>query len=186
MATSKRDGKKLQARKDYEHEIVFERTFKVPFTRFVTGAMLRGQEMEDFVVTEYEKLTGNNVRRVGCYYNAYFVASPDGEVGDDGLIEVKWVYDKTFSELVGGGEIPDEHYLQMQGQMWATGRKWCDYVVGNENSGHFFLERVERDDEMIDTIKDSLHDQVLSAISVPGRLHKFSQPPESLAESKEF
>ena len=155
LATSKRDGKPLQGRKDYEAELAFEIAFNVPFSRFVTAAMEEGQRMEEFLKREYEKKKDVIVKTVGCYYNNYFVASPDGEVGDDGLIETKWVWDKTFSDVLVNG-VPEEHYLQVQGQLWASGKKWCDYVVGNNNTQHFTIIRVERDEDTIKRIAESL------------------------------
>ena len=180
MAVSKRDGKPLQARKDYEAELLFEIEFDVPFTRFVTGAMEEGQAMEEFVKRQYEQIEDVIVRPTGCYYNEYFVASPDGEIGDDGLIEIKWVYDKTFSDVLANG-VPEAHMLQMQGQLWASGRKWCDYVVGNGNSQHFTIIRVERDEAIIDSIRESLMD-VRFKSERPGRMNDrifpFSETPQ--------
>lgn len=176
MATSKRDGKPLQARKDYEAELAFEVQFNTPFTRFVTRAMEEGTIMEDFIKRQYEKQMGVIVQPAGCYYNNYFVASPDGLVDGDGLVEVKWVYDKTFSDILVNG-VPDEHMLQMQGQLWASGRKWCDYVVGNGNTNTFKVIRVERDEETIDRIRNSLKEGKLEVWVNAENVFKFTESP---------
>lgn len=185
LAVSKRDGKPLQARKDYEAELAFECAFNVAFTRFVTGAMEAGQIMEEFLKRQYEQKYNVIVRPVGCYYNNYFVASPDGEVDGDGLIECKWVYDKTFADVLANG-VPDEHMLQMQGQLWASGKKWCDYVVGNANSQHFKVIRVERDEETISRIRDSLKDGKLDTWVNTDNVFAFTEKPETLSLDKEF
>lgn len=157
LAVGKRDGKPLKARKDYEAELAFEVRFGTPFSRYVTEAMQQGTIMEDHLKRAYEQAKGVMVKPAGCYYNSAFAASPDGLVGEDGLIECKWVYDTTFSSVLTDG-IPEEHYLQMQGQLWASGRKWCDYVVGNGNVGRFIVKRVERDEDTISRIRESLKD----------------------------
>lgn len=192
LAVSKRDGKPLQARKDYEAEIAFEKEFNVPFTRFATSAMEEGQMMEEFLKRQYEKKCDVLVRPVGCYYNDHFVASPDGEIGKDGLIETKWVYDKTFADVLVNG-VPEEHMLQIQGQLWASNRKWCDYVVGNGNTGRFVIIRVERDEETIDRIRESLKDGTISVWASSANVFEFetlegsSAPPTSnVTLDKEF
>ena len=68
MAVSKRDGKPLQARKDYEAELAFECAFNVAFTRFVTGAMEAGQIMEEFLKRQYEQNNAGNERIKRRYF----------------------------------------------------------------------------------------------------------------------
>lgn len=54
--------------------------------------------------------------------------SPDGLVGDDGLIEVKGRRQKFTVQSIVDGEVPKEHMLQIQTGLLVTGRKWCDYL----------------------------------------------------------
>ena len=182
LAVSKRDGKPLKARKDYEAELAFEREFNVPFSRFTTAAMEEGQAMEEFLKRQYEAKFDVIVKPVGCYYNRFFVASPDGEIGDDGLVETKWVYDTAFASVLTEG-VPDEHMLQIQGQLWASGRKWCDYVVGNGNTQHFTVIRVERDEEIIDRIRESLKNPTISVWAKSDNIYEFESIPELAEDS---
>lgn len=177
LAVSKRDGKPLMARMDYERELAFEVEFKVPFERFVTNAMLQGQEMEEFLKRQYSQHYDVIVKPVGAYYSDAFVASPDGEISDDGLIECKWVYDTTFSKVLTEG-VQEEHMLQIQGQLWASNRKWCDYVVGNQNTGKFVVIRVERDEAIIKQIEDSLKDHKLSVWVKSDNVFDFTEQPK--------
>lgn len=187
LAVSKRDGKPLMARMDYERELAFEVEFKVPFSRFVTAAMEQGQIMEEFLKRQYEKQFDVIVKPVGCYYNDAFVASPDGEIGADGLVECKWVYDTTFSKVLTEG-VQDDHMLQMQGQLWASDRKWCDYVVGNPNTGKFVVIRVGRNEEVIKTIENSLKDHKLSVWVKSDNVFDFTEQPKlsPITVDKEF
>jgi exodeoxyribonuclease (lambda-induced) len=187
LAVSKRDGKPLKARLDYERELAFEVEFKVPFERFVTNAMLQGQEMEEFLKRQYEKEFDVIVKPTGAYYSDSFVASPDGEIGTDGLIECKWVYDTTFSEVLTDG-VKEDHMLQIQGQLWASNRKWCDYVVGNGHTGKYVVIRVERDEKMIKAIADGVAHGKLSVWVKSDNVFDFTEQPKlsSITVDEEF
>lgn len=139
-------GKPLKARLDYEKEIMFERTFGKSFDNYVTPAMQDGIDYEGFARDEYTRITGNKVEEVGAWYNEYFCASPDGSVGADGLIEIKVLKDNSFCDVLMEG-VPSKHWKQCQGQLWASGRKWCDYVAINLNTGKLKIVRVLPDPE---------------------------------------
>lgn len=156
LAVAKKDGKTpLKARLDYERELAYEMKFGVPYKNFATVAMEEGQQWEAFVIQQYSSAMGVVVDPAGMFYNEDFAASPDGLVGDDGLIEAKWFYDNSFSDVLVNG-VPDDYMLQMQGQLYASGRKWVDFVVGNANSRRFKVIRVERDEDIIARIAESL------------------------------
>jgi hypothetical protein len=57
-----------------------------------------------------------------------FGASPDGLVGDDGLIEIKCPNTATHIETLLSEAVPYKYVTQMQVQMLCTGRAWCDFV----------------------------------------------------------
>lgn len=150
-------GQYLAPRAKLLRELAFQRTFGVAFSKFVNGAMEAGNYYEDFVADQYSNQMGVQLRKVGCFYNEWFVASPDRDVvGTDGLVEIKWLYDENWSDVVEKNEPKPEHYLQMHGQMWATGKKWVDYVAGNGNTGRFIVIRVERDEEVINQIAEEV------------------------------
>jgi putative phage-type endonuclease len=54
--------------------------------------------------------------------------SPDGLVGDDGLIEIKSPRQKNHLKWLLVGEVPAEHRLQVQTGLAVTGRAWCDFI----------------------------------------------------------
>lgn len=54
--------------------------------------------------------------------------SPDGLVGDDGLIEIKSRRQKKHLETILSGSVPLENMAQIQAGMLVSGRFWCDYV----------------------------------------------------------
>lgn len=164
MATSKAKGKEgtpLKAREDYERELWFERKFGVSFNNYVSEAMLDGQDYEDFVRKQYELIKEVAVDPCGIWFSDKFAASPDGTVGEDGLLEIKVVRDNTFTEILLSG-VPEKHFLQIQGQLMASGRKWCDYVAFNLNTRKISIWRVLPNEAMHADIKESL----MSDISV--------------------
>ena len=55
-------------------------------------------------------------------------ASPDGLIGDDGLLEIKCPNTLTHIQRVRAGVVPDEYKPQMLVQLLCTGRKWVDFV----------------------------------------------------------
>lgn len=156
MAVSKSNGKPLKGRLDLEREIAFSKAFGAPFSKFTTGAMQAGIDNEDFVADQYSSQMGVVTEKCGCFYNDYFVASPDRLVGEDGLVEIKWLFDASWSAVVESGEPLPEHYLQMQGQLWASGRKWVDYVAANGNTGRFVVITVKPDADVIAQIAESV------------------------------
>jgi putative phage-type endonuclease len=54
--------------------------------------------------------------------------SPDGLVGDDGLIEIKCPRPKTHLKSLLTGDVPSEYVYQVQTGLLVTGRRWCDYI----------------------------------------------------------
>lgn len=161
LSLSKRDGvTPLQARKDYERELSYEKQFGVPFSRFVTAAMEEGRIMESFLRSRFEQIMNVTVHQVGSYGNDKFIASPDGIIesqdsANDALVEFKWLGDNSFSGLLRDG-VPHKYMLQMQGQMLATGRDKCFLVAGNRNSGKIKVIEERANKEVQDLILESL------------------------------
>lgn len=127
--------------------------------------MARGHEFEEVALMKYTVATLNEVQRIGfVQLNEFVGCSPDGLVGDDGIIEVKVPdsnnYFRQILELTKDGTkaIPNEYYMQMQFNMLVCGRAWCDYVLYNpkhEAKGKsLFIQRVERDEKMQASISD--------------------------------
>lgn len=168
-------GQYLAGRKEVEQKIAYAKAFNVPFEGYVNGAMLAGQEQESFILEEYCKAEGVQTESVGCAFNDWFVASPDDAiVGQNGGVEAKWLYDKEFAELILTGFPKDEHYAQMQGQMWAFGWDFVDYIAGNGNTSSFYVLRIKRNEEKIKEIQaEGESVKAIKPIEKKG-VHKFS------------
>jgi putative phage-type endonuclease len=125
-----KSGAPAQAQRDYATELVVERLTQQPAQRYATAAMQWGTEQEPAARAAYERVTGISVEETGFIAHDTLLAgcSPDGLVDWDGLVEIKcpWNTAVHIETLLNG--MPDEHIPQVQGQMWITGRQWCDFV----------------------------------------------------------
>lgn len=54
--------------------------------------------------------------------------SPDGLVGDDGLVEIKAPRAKTHIRTILAGEVPAQHIAQCQAALLVSGRDWLDFI----------------------------------------------------------
>ena len=70
--------------------------------------------------------------------------SPDGLVGEDGLIEIKSAKAKIQVQRIVDVVVPIEHYAQVQTGLWVTGRQWCDFI-SYSNGMKMMVVRVNAD-----------------------------------------
>ena len=137
------------------YEIIQEEPVK---ENIVTFAMQRGMDLEPEAIHEYELSKMVKVDQVGYILNSdfkYAGYSPDGLVGEDGLIEVKCPGNSEFMRQIITNEIPKQYFCQMQWGMFISGRKWCDYVVYNPDyhKSPLYIDRVDRIEKTIETLK---------------------------------
>jgi len=99
--------------------------------RYISDDMLRGQVDEIDARALYTRHYAP-VEEVGFITNDEWGFtlgySPDGLVGDDGLIEIKSRRAKFQAETIISGVMPDDYLIQVQTGMLVTGRRWCDFV----------------------------------------------------------
>jgi len=149
MAVLKRGGES-EARKRYKLQVVAERLTGMMTPQYVNEAMQWGIEQEANARARYEEITGNLVSPCGFAIHCdiqFFGASPDGLVGDDGLVEIKCPTTETLLEWMLEGMVPEKYKPQMLAQLAVTGRKWVDFFafdprIRNE-SYQYFLRRYE-------------------------------------------
>lgn len=148
-------------RKNYRAEIVVARmTGKEP-ERFKSSAMAWGNDTEELAATTYMLKTGNVVNTAGIFIHNKmpFGDSPDRLVGDDGTVEIKCLNTANHIEVLKAGKMPAKHMPQVQGHIWLTDRKWCDFVSFDPDmppAAQIFIERIERDDEYIAMLEEEL------------------------------
>lgn len=119
------------SRANYMAELVAERLTGVAAERFVSGPMLHGIDNEADARVAYEFMGGVPVTQVGFIDHPSIEmsgASPDGLVGEDGLVEIKCPNTATHLDTLLGEAIAGKYVTQMQWQLACTGRDWCDFV----------------------------------------------------------
>ena len=90
----------------------------------------RGHILEGEARAAYGLLRDADVTECGlCYRDAskLVAASPDGFVGDGGLIELKVPKAGTHLLWLARGEVPRDYIMQLQGQLWVTSAAWVDF-----------------------------------------------------------
>jgi len=101
---------------------------------YTNSDMERGHALEMLARNSYELEKGVIVTQVGFIeLDEYVGASPDGMIGDEGLVEIKCKNDSNFVKFIFDSAIDPAHEWQMQAQLLVTGRKWVDYVLFNPN-----------------------------------------------------
>jgi len=97
-----------------------------------TEALTWGSETEDEARRFYELENMVEVKQVGFIpweKNPIVGGSPDGLVGDDGMVEFKCPDSETYTKYLFDEPIPKEYKIQMLGNLMITDRKWCDFVM---------------------------------------------------------
>lgn len=106
-----------------------------------------GIDQEPNALHAYTQQTGREVTPAGFILpdntDAYG-GSPDGLVGDDGLIEIKCPAPETLISYHAAGVLPVQYKPQVQGLLLISGRAWCDFFVFHPELTPFLL-RIEPD-----------------------------------------
>ena len=121
-----------------------------------------GTEQEPFARAAYEAHTGVIVEETGFHSHPTIEAagaSPDGLVGEDGLVEIKCPNTATHIDTLLDEFIPIKYFCQMQMQMVCTGRKWCDFVSFDPRmpeGAQLFVQRLNRDEEFVIKMEEEI------------------------------
>lgn len=142
-------GKLSKQAEKYATELAVETFTGKPFDENFTQYMSRGSFLEEKARQYYELITGNKITYVGFVEmdNGQVGCSPDGLVGDDGMIEIKCL-SKARHAAAMVNPTPLEHRPQIQGGLWICDRKWCDRIYYNGEMPSLII-RVERDEPFI-------------------------------------
>lgn len=124
---------------------------------FKSKWMERGNDQEEESRLFYSMVTGYKVELVGLAYLDELKrigASLDGEIEDDGALELKNPKLSTHIGYCLDNACPPKYNTQIQTQLWVTDRKWCDFASYHpEAYKMLFIKRVYRDDDYIKILK---------------------------------
>jgi putative phage-type endonuclease len=147
------------SRKNYAAQLIAERLTGTPADSFSNPAMAWGTEKEPEARRAYSFREDVDVAEIGFVLHPSIQmsgASPDGLVGDDGLVEIKAPNTATHIDTLLSEAVPAKYITQMMWQMACTGRKWCDFVSFDPRLSEpmrLFVKRVYRDDAEIDRLE---------------------------------
>lgn len=148
-------GKEAVGRANYRAQLVCERLTGCVTETYKNSYMERGNEDEPAARICYEYVTGNTVEQVAFIQHptlTFSGVSPDGCIGDDGLVEIKRKIPALHIGYIFKDEVPSEYRKQMMFQLAVTGRQWCDFCSYSpelpENM-QLFIKRLYRDEAVI-------------------------------------
>lgn len=118
--------------------------------------MENGQELEEYAREHYQITQDCSVEKVGFIKrNDWVGSSPDSLVDDNGLLEIKCPIPSTHIENILKAKMPTCYIPQIQGQLWVTERKWCDWIsyCPTVKNRPFFSIRILRDEKYINVLE---------------------------------
>ena len=151
-------------RENYLWQLVAERLTGQVQESFTNAAMIRGTEQEPIARAAYEANSGHFVDQIGFVKHPsleWFGASPDGLVGQEGLVEIKNPNTSTHLQYRKSGQPPAKYRYQMMAQLACTGRKWCDFVSFDSRlpeSKQLFVVRFEPDAKDIEAMLEAVQE----------------------------
>ncbi len=146
-------GKQSTTLEKYALQLATDKMLTTPEPSYKNEAMIRGTELEPLARETYQEETFNIVEQITMFLSdcGNFGYSPDGLVGDDGLIEIKCPKATTHFQYIIDNKAPADYWQQLQGGLWLSGRKWIDFVSYHPDfkTKQLFIIRVERDETYI-------------------------------------
>lgn len=166
LLSTGRSGGESKTRRTYLYKLAGERITGTPMESYTNKYMERGKALEPEARDYYQFLTNSKLQRVGFIKNTNKGCSPDSLIGNDGMLEVKTEAPHLLIERLETDKLPDDHYAQLQGNLWVSEREWIDaliYFPGMPAS----LKRVFRSDEYIKNLAiavDKFNDELDSLV----------------------
>jgi predicted phage-related endonuclease len=107
--------------------------------------MEKALELEPVAREVYEDITGNIVKTAGFItrdeddeFEEWIGISPDGMI-EDGLLEIKCPLMRTHMEYIMANKLPTDYRYQVQGQLFVSGLKFCDFMSFAEGMKPFII-----------------------------------------------
>jgi putative phage-type endonuclease len=150
------------SRASYMAELIVERLTRQTAPSYENDAMRWGTEQEPAARMAYSFMQDASVEEAGFVPHPLIAdtgASPDGLIGNLGLLELKCPTTATHIETLLSQKIPGKYISQMQWQMACTGRHWADFVSYDPRlpaSMQLWVRRVDRDASLIGELEDEV------------------------------
>lgn len=118
-----------------------------------------GHEIEPIAIDAYERENFCTVTNGGFFHHGRLGDSNDGNVGENGCIEVKGVIQNTQWKRLKKGGYDTAYKWQIQGHIWLGEKEWCDFISYCPEmieGKRLYVFRVHRDSEMIGQMKQRI------------------------------
>lgn len=214
ITPAKWEPTKGETRRNFQLQLLANRIFGLPAgEQFSSSAMDHGREWEPIARAAYEFERGVEIVDGGFFTDdaQLYGASPDGLIGDDGLIEFKnpenpKVHLAALLDLIYYESLPSDwtatakagvgihgflrdHWAQVQGQLFVTERQWCDLVC-NFSRLPMVVVRVYPNPTYQALLKESLQDfcESLELLVTEAKLRGWyrDQEPVIVSDGLEF
>lgn len=135
--------------------LLIERLTRKPVESYVSRPMQQGIDTEPEARRAYIFRTDHDVVECDPFRHPTIAgahASPDGLIGDDGMVQIKCPQHNAHLTLLLGGAVSDGYVKQVQWEMACTGRAWSDFVSYQPDfpaTMQLEVRRIERDDHVI-------------------------------------
>lgn len=175
-------------RESYKMELLTEVLTGRSAYHYVSSEMYFGIENEPLARAAYEISRETEIQQVGFVFHPHIKqagASPDGLIGEDGLIEIKVPNSTTHLTYMLAETVPEEYRPQMLWQLACTGRQWCDFVSYDPRMPeglNLFVVRFERDEKAIVEMEHEVERFILEVNELADRLLKHKTGDQVLNE----
>lgn len=176
------------SRTNYMAQLIAERLTGTVAESFSNAAMQHGTDTEPQARMAYEFYQDVTAVEIGFVNHPTIGmtgASPDGLVGDDGLVEIKCPNTATHIDTLLGATVPGKYVTQILWQLACTGRSWCDFVSFDPRlpeSMRMFVQRVHRDDARIAELEGEVITFLAELSAKERELRKRYEAPVELTE----
>ena len=150
------------SRRNYKMELVVERLTGLKTESYTSPAMQHGIDNEGIARSTYEIQNNVLVDQV-AFINHYNIknagCSPDGLVGDLGMVEIKCMTTANHVEAILNNTPPSQYIAQCQFQMACAGKMWNDLTLFDPRLPDILqlkVFRIERDDTFIKLMEDEV------------------------------
>jgi putative phage-type endonuclease len=152
-------GAESKSLKDYAFELASDSLLTEPEASFQSEAMIRGNELEEEARSYYSFINDVKIDQVTFIKKDEIGYSPDGLIGENGLIEIKCPLKKNHLKYLIDNKLPSDYKPQVQGGLYISEREYCDFISYHplfKDDKKMFVVRVYRDEEYIKKLSDLL------------------------------
>jgi hypothetical protein len=159
LTATLKKGAYTAARDRYKLELVCETLTGLTADQYVSKEMQWGLDQEKYARAAYELSRDVMVETAGFVLHPdipKFGCSPDGLVGDSGMIQIKCPNTATHLTWMLADTIPLEHCPQMLAELACTGREWSDFVSYDSRLPpqlQLFVKRMPREELLIQILE---------------------------------